>query len=74
MDKTVRKFASFEEIKNEEYRYWQSVPPEERIRAAWQLCIDQYRRKGVEPNGQVLRTTLVRFERNKKRQARNQTG
>jgi IS1 family transposase len=63
MDKTVRKFASFEEVKDEEYRYWQSVTPEERIRAAWELCIDSYRTKGIEPNGQGLRRTLVRFER-----------
>jgi hypothetical protein len=63
MDKTIRKFASFEELKNEEYRYWQSVLPEERIRAAWEHTIDCYRMKGVEANGRGLRTTLVRFER-----------
>jgi hypothetical protein len=63
MDKTIRKFASFEDAKDEEYRYWQSVTPEARIRAAWQLSIEQYRRKGVEPDGQGLRRTLVRFER-----------
>jgi hypothetical protein len=63
MDKTIRKIANFEEAKNEEYRYWQSVPPSERIAAAWQLSIDQYRTKGIEPDGQGLRTTLVRFER-----------
>jgi hypothetical protein len=60
MDKTIRKFASFEEVKNEEYRYWQSVPPEERIRAAWEHCIDCYRMKGVEANGQGLREALHR--------------
>lgn len=63
MDKTIRQFASFDEMKDEEYRYWQSVSPEERIRAAWQLSIEQYRQKGVEPNGQGLRRTLVRFDR-----------
>jgi hypothetical protein len=63
VDKTIRKVASFEEAKNEEYRYWQSVPPAERIAAAWQLSIEQYRMKGIEPDGQGLRRTLVRFER-----------
>lgn len=63
MDKTVRKFNSFEELKDEEYRYWESVSPEERIRAAWELSIEQYRQKGVEPDGQGLRRTLVRFNR-----------
>jgi hypothetical protein len=63
MDKTIRKVASFEEAKNEEYLYWQSVPPAERIAAAWQLSMEQYKQKGIEPNGQGLRRTLVRFER-----------
>jgi hypothetical protein len=34
VDKTLRKLASFEEAKDEEYRYWQSVPPAECIAAA----------------------------------------
>jgi hypothetical protein len=63
MDKTIRKVASFEEAKNEEYRYWQGVSPEERIAAAWQLSIDQYRSKGIEPDGRELKRTLVRIER-----------
>jgi hypothetical protein len=63
VEKTIRKVASFQEAKDEEYRYWQSVPPSQRIAAAWQLSIEQYRMKGIEPNGQGLRRTLVRFER-----------
>ena len=63
MDKTVRNFNSFDEMKDEEYRYWQSAPAAERIAEAWKLSIDQYRQKGIEPDGQELRRTLVRFER-----------
>jgi hypothetical protein len=63
MDKTIRKVASSEESKNEEYRYWQSVPPSERLAAAWQLSIDQYRQKGIEPDGQGLKRYLVRTRR-----------
>jgi len=63
MDKTIRRFTDPEELKNEEYRYWQSVPAEERIRATWEHTIDCYRMKGVEANGRGLRTTLVRFQR-----------
>jgi hypothetical protein len=44
MDKTVRTFGSFAEMKAEEYRYWQSRPVHERMaavseitRAAWSL-------------------------------------
>jgi hypothetical protein len=32
MDKTIRKFSSFDEMKDEEYRYWQSVTPAEALR------------------------------------------
>jgi hypothetical protein len=63
MDKTLRKLDSFEEAKNEEYRFWQNASPAVRIAAAWHLSIDQYRQKDIEPNGQGLRRTLVRFER-----------
>ena len=55
MHKTIRKFNSFEEVKDEEYRYWQSLPPAERIEAAFQLSVDQYRMKGIEPDGSALR-------------------
>jgi hypothetical protein len=63
MDKTVRKLASFEAVKEDEYRYWQSVPPVERIAAAWEMSIEQYRQSGVDHRGRALRTTVARFER-----------
>ncbi len=63
MDLTIRKLASFEEAKDEEYRYWQSVSPSERLAAAWQLSIEQYRMKGIEPDGTRLRTTAVLSQR-----------
>jgi len=33
MDKTIRKYASFDEMKADEYRYWQSRPAYERMDA-----------------------------------------
>lgn len=63
MDKTVRKFGSFEEMKDEEYRYWQSVPPSERIAATYDHSVEAYRMKGIAADGQGLRRILVRFER-----------
>ncbi len=63
MDLTLRKLASFDEAKDEEYRHWQSVSPSERLVAAWQLSIEQYRQKGIEPDGRRLRTTAVRSQR-----------
>lgn len=62
MDMTIRKFSSFEEVKDDEYRYWQSVPPAERIEAAYQLSVDQYRMKGIEPDGTALKRCLIRVE------------
>ena len=63
MDKTVRKFSSFEDLKDEEYRYWQSMPASERIRAGHQLSVEGYRIKGHTADGRELKTTLVRFQR-----------
>jgi len=62
MDKTIRKFTSFQEVKDDEYRYWQSLPPAERIEAAFQLSVDLYRMKGIEPDGAALKRSLVRVE------------
>lgn len=62
MDKTVRKFTSFQEVKDEEYRYWQSVPPAERIEAAFQLSVEGYRMKGIVADGSGLKRSLVRVE------------
>ena len=63
MDKTARKFASFQEVKDEEYRYWQSVPPSQRIAAIYEHSVAAYRMKGIEADGQGLKRILVRFER-----------
>jgi hypothetical protein len=37
MDKTIRKYTSFDEMKADEYRYWQSRPVHERIQAVSEL-------------------------------------
>ena len=63
MDKTVRRISSFEEMKAEEYRYWQSVPPAVRLEAVYLHSVDAYRMKGIVPDGQGLKRHLVRFER-----------
>ena len=65
MVKTVRKFASFHDLKDEEYRYWHSRTPAERIAATFEHSVDAYRRKGIAADGQGLKRTLVRFERSR---------
>ncbi len=63
MDKTIRKFASFDDMKLAEYRYWQSRPVHERIAAVSELTEEGYRLKGFRPDALRLQRTLVRFER-----------
>ena len=63
MDKTIRRYDSFEQMKADEYRYWQSRPIYERVAAVSELTEDGYRLKGVGPDAFRLQRTLVHFER-----------
>jgi len=66
MDKTIRKHAGIDqldEIKADEYRYWQSRPAQERIDAVSELTQAMYALKGEAPDVPRLQRTLVRFER-----------
>jgi hypothetical protein len=62
MDKTIRKLASFEEAKDEEYRYWQSISPEERLAAGHQMSVEGYRAYGYSADGRELKTVAVRLQ------------
>ena len=63
MDKTIRKYNTFEEMKADEYRFWQSRPVHERIKAVSELTQEHYAMKGAIPNVPRLQRTLVRIER-----------
>ena len=63
MDKTIRKYTDFDELKADEYRYWQSRPVHERVAAVSELTEEGYRMKGMGPDAFRLQRTLVRFER-----------
>jgi hypothetical protein len=66
MDKTIRKYASvadLDEIKADEYRYWQSRPVHERMAAVSELTQEQYAMKSAVQDVSRLQRTLVRFER-----------
>ena len=63
MDKSIRRYDSFEEMKADEYRYWQSRPIHERVAAVSELTEDGYKMKGVGPDAFRLQKTLVHFER-----------
>jgi hypothetical protein len=63
MDKTIRKYTKFEEMKADEYRYWQSRPVHERVQAVSEITQEQYAMKGAVPDVPRLQRTFVRFER-----------
>ena len=64
MDKTIHRFTTFDDIKADEYRYWQSRPGYERLEAAAELSLMHYQWK--DPTRDVrsrLQRTLVRVQR-----------
>ncbi len=63
MDKAIRKFTSLDEMKAEEYRYWQSRPVHERMDAVSELTLAMYAMKGADPDVPRLQRTLVRLQR-----------
>jgi hypothetical protein len=63
MDKTIRKYTDFDEMKAGEYRYWQSRPVYERVAAVSELTQEVYAMKGEAADVPRLQRTLVHFER-----------
>jgi hypothetical protein len=63
MDKTIRKYTDLDEMKADEYRYWQSRPIHERVAAVSELTQEHYALKGEASDVPRLQRTLVRFER-----------
>jgi len=63
VDKTIRRYTDFEEMKAGEYRYWQSRPVHERVKAVSELTQEHYAMKDAAPDVPRLQRTLVHFER-----------
>jgi hypothetical protein len=63
VEKTIRKYTSFDEMKADEYRYWQSRPVWERMDAVEELIETAYALKGweIEPNVPRLQRPFVRL-------------
>lgn len=51
MKQNLRIYRSHGEMKADEYRYWQSRPPHERMDAVEEITLATYRMKGVEESG-----------------------
>jgi hypothetical protein len=65
IEKIVRKYISVDEMKADEYRYWQSRPVHERMAAVSELTLGAYAMKG--PICLVPRSEwqVVRLERSR---------
>lgn len=68
MDKSIRIYHSHDQIKADEYRYWQSRPVHERMDAVEEITLAAYAMKGVElePDVPRLQRPLVRLQRERR--------
>lgn len=66
MEKTLRKFVgpdAFQQMKDEEYRYWQSVSPAARFAETHHFSVEMYRNhESAAADGSGLKRLAVRFE------------
>jgi len=62
MDKTVRIYDSLDEMKADEYRYWQSRPVYERMDAVAELTLAAYQMKEPAFDVRRLQRTLVHLQ------------
>ncbi len=60
---TVRRYTDFEEMKADEYRYWQCRPAHERLDAVEEMIATAYALKGweIEPDVPGLQRPFVRI-------------
>jgi hypothetical protein len=63
MDKSIRVFANRDEMKTEEYRFWQGRPVHERMAAVAEITFTLYQMNGAAPDVPRLQRTLVRLPR-----------
>jgi hypothetical protein len=59
----IRRFASFEAMKTDEYAYWRSRPGHERMNATSALSAEAYRMKDATTDVSRLQRTLVHLKR-----------
>jgi hypothetical protein len=58
---SIRRYNNFDQIKADEYAYWQSQPTHVRLAAAAELTAEAYAAKGIHVSR--LQRSLVRFKR-----------
>ena len=60
---TVRTYDSLKEVKDDEYRYWQSRPVHERMSAVSEITLAAYAMKGIIPNVRRLERVAICLQR-----------
>jgi hypothetical protein len=67
MDRTarfpIRRFASLDAMKAEEYKYWRQRPAHERMQAVTDISEEAYGLKGTSHDASRLQRTLVHLKR-----------
>ena len=63
MDKTIRKYSNFDEMKADEYRYWQSRPVHERMDAVSEITLSLYAMKEATSDVPRLQRTVESLHR-----------
>jgi hypothetical protein len=59
----IRRYASLEEMKADEYQYWQQQPAHIRMDATGEITREAYGLKDVSPNASRLQRTLSHLKR-----------
>lgn len=59
----IEKYESLEEMKDEEYRYWQGRPAHERLAAVSEITTEMYKLKDPAFHVSRLQRTLVAVQR-----------
>ena len=63
MDRNIRIYDSHEEMKADEYRYWQSRPVHERMTAVAEITLATYALKDTTPDVPRLQRSLICLQR-----------
>jgi hypothetical protein len=59
----IRRFASLDAMKADEYQYWQSRPARERLAATSEISTEAHRMKDPTADVSRLRRTISHFKR-----------
>ena len=63
MNKTIKRFASLQQLKAHECLAWREVSPAERLRAVTEISAALYAVKGSMPDVRRLKGSAIRLQR-----------